>query len=267
MPRRTFVIAEAASTHDGSLDLALELVGIAADAGADACKFQFWSNADRLADRRKVGPEYREIYRRYQVPQKWLPILRSECVRLGLEFMCTTFLPEDIQIVAPFVERFKIASFEAGDQQFLEAHNRFAKPVILSTGMMDWGEAFRAANTLHHCEAVLHCVSAYPCREPNLAAIRQLGEICKPGFSDHTGDVRTGGLAVMAGAEVIEVHFSSLNTDPNNPDNAPAVHGGCFEGGLADYISHIRYAEECIGSGEKAALQEEAEMAEYRVAT
>lgn len=256
-----FVIAEAASTHDGSLDRAIELIGIAARAGADACKFQFWSDADLLADRRKVEPEYRDIYRRYQVPVGWLPILRDECAEAGIEFMCTTFLPQDIAVVEPFVQRFKIASFEAGDHGFLKAHNQFDKPVILSTGMMELGETARSVEVLERCNGLLHCVSAYPCHNPDLTVITKLRQwqSVPVGFSDHTACELTGALAVMAGAQIVEVHFTSPNTSRDNPDDEVAVPN------LSAYISNIIYAEQCIGNGQKSATEQEFAMTKYRV--
>ena len=259
----TFVIAEAASTHDGSLERALKLVSIAAEAGADACKFQFWSDADKLADRRHADDYYRAIYHRYRMPVEWLQVLRNDCYIHGIEFMCTTFLKEDIHVVEPFVKRFKIASFEASDSTFLSWHNDFDKPVIISTGLMYLEEIEDSMAALRQPRTVLHCVSAYPCHQPNLAVIPKMrgrwGDHCA-GFSDHTANVLTGALAVAAGAQVVEVHFKAPDTDPANPDCAVAVPD------LAQYIANIRYAERMMGDGVKRPTGEEAEMMKYRVA-
>jgi sialic acid synthase SpsE len=258
----TFVIAEAASTHDGSLARAHDLIALAAKAGADAVKFQFWADADKLAKRRHVDDFYRAIYHRYRMPVEWLPALRASCAIHGVEFMCTTFLKEDIHLVEPFVKRFKVASFEAGDGQFLSWHNDFDKPVILSTGMMTAAEAAEAVGALEWPQAVLHCVSAYPCASAGLSAIAALqAAVGVPvGFSDHTANVLTGALAVACGAEVVEVHFKAPDTDPDNPDCAPAVPD------LAACIANIRYAERMMGDGVKGPTAEEAEMMKYKVA-
>ena len=257
----TFVIAEAASTHDGSLEKALRLVDIAADAGANCCKFQFWSDADRLAARRGAD-KYRDIYRRYQMPPAWLRVLSDACNEREMEFMCTTFLPEDIAVVEPFVEGFKVASFEAGDSAFLDAHDAFNKPVVVSTGMMDWDAVDAIVNRVSNLHALLHCVSAYPCGKPDLSvvtAMRARYDV-RVGFSDHTANVLTGALAVAAGAHAVEVHFKAPDTDPLNPDCAVAVPD------LAAYVANIRYAERMMGDGVKRATTEEAEMMKYRVA-
>ena len=90
----TFVIAEAGSSHDGSFEKAVALIGVARIAGADACKFQFWSSAKRLAERRQADgrltddgltKNYIPVYEKYQIPATWLPRLREECSKQGLE--------------------------------------------------------------------------------------------------------------------------------------------------------------------------------------
>lgn len=255
MPR-TFIIGEAGSCHDGNFGQALELIRIAKDAGADAVKFQYWSDPIRLAERRNA-PDYQPIYTKYKLPMNWLRGLHQECARGGIEFMCTVYLPEDIHVVAPYVQRFKIASFEAGDLAFIRAHEPYHKPVIISTGMMDK----RPVHTHGDMEVWwLHCVSAYPTpwRDANLGVLRS-GEY--DGYSDHTNYVHTGALAVAAGASIIEVHFRSPHTDANNPDYATSLDSDV----LGRYIAWIRRAEIFLGDGIKRIQPSEAEMVKYRV--
>jgi len=262
---RTLVIAEAGSCHDGEMWKAAQLVDVAHQVGADIVKFQFWSNANRLADRRAVPAQYREIYRRYQMPARWLQYLSIKARDVGIELMCTVYLPEDVAVVAPYVQRFKVASFEALDEEFIVAHARFGKPVILSTGMMTaidlqrfWGPGpdFK----------LLHCVSAYPA-PPEAMNLGGIGgnwwEEHSPfsGLSDHSRDVRVGGLAVAAGAEIIEAHLRLNDTDPENPDFATAFTPAEF----AEYVRNIRFAELVMGDGEKKLQACEREMAQYRV--
>ncbi len=112
-----FIIAEAGSCHDGSLDMARALCQAAAHAGADACKFQYWSNPDHLAKRRHItGPN---PYTQYRMDYAWVSTLKNTCDNLGIEFMCTVYLTEDIPFIEQYVKRFKVASFEAGDVEFL----------------------------------------------------------------------------------------------------------------------------------------------------
>lgn len=259
----TFVIAEAGSCHDGDYGKAEQLVQAAAHAGADACKFQYWSSARRLADRRNAL-DYFEVYSKYQLPEHWLENLKIECEVWGIEFMTTCYLPEDIATIAPFVKRFKVASFEASDVSFILAHDQFAsKEVIISTGMMTAEQADRLPGSFNY--RWLHCVSAYPTplAQANLAALRTQ-ETFNPsydGYSDHTHNVLTGALAVAAGARILEVHFRLDNTDTANPDYATAL----SPGQLKDYIALVRQAEVMMGSGVKEPQPAEADMMRYRV--
>lgn len=254
---RTFIIAEAGSCHDGVYEKAVGLIDVARDAGADACKFQFWSSAERLADRRRA-PKYLPIYQQYQMPASWLPRLSAECDRRKVEFMATTYLPEDIEVVAPHVRRFKIASFEANDTEFVRAHVPYGKSIILSTGMNPTAQV--AVPGLRQ----LHCVSAYPTPldQANLAAIRLEGYgEAYAGFSDHTHCVYAGAFAVCAGAEIVEVHIKDWTTAKTNPDAETALDPVQLE----EYIRLIRLAERMLGDGQKRLMPCEEPMAQYRV--
>jgi sialic acid synthase SpsE len=271
---RTLVIAECGSCHDGSLKQAERLIEAAATAGVDIAKFQWWSDADRLADRRQVPDTYREIYRRYQVPQSWLPALRRRCDSFGLEFMATSYLPEDVPVVGLFVKRFKVASFEATDRAFVDACQQCG-PVIVSVGMMSEPEWLDLLRHLRAEDACLQCVSSYPAapEQMNLGVLR-IHAACRacdccgqdnwrplPGLSDHSRDLDMGAYAVCAGAEIIEAHLRLDDTDRSNPDYAVAFTPSEF----AEYVRRIRRAEVIMGSGEKTLQECERPMAAYRV--
>ena len=245
----TFVIAEAGSCHDGSFDQALSLIRVAKEAGADACKFQYWSSAKRLAERRHA-PDYLPIYEQHAVPAEWLPKLWNACDKVGLEFMATCYLPEDIAVVAPWVHRFKIASFEADDKAFCKAHLDYGRPIIVSTGM-DARVSIPAT--------LLHCVSAYPAPldQANLSVLRGRFD----GLSDHTCCIYTGAFAVCAGAKILEVHFRDWTTSPANPDYETALDPGQ----LTEYVRLVRLAETMLGDGVKRLMPAEVDMLAYKV--
>jgi N,N'-diacetyllegionaminate synthase len=280
MPMKTFIIAEAASAHDGNLQKAVDLVQVAARAGADAFKVQYWSDPDRLADRRRVPPHYREVYRQYAVPAVWLPVLAVACETAGVEFMCTTFLPGDVATVDPFVHRHKVSSFEAADLGLLQEVMALGKPVIVSTGMCQPVEIGDIIDTWARDGdgelTLMHCISAYPAavEHLHLDVLRQVYRGHRSGhthpmtgYSDHSGLVDVGAWAVAAGATVVEVHMRLANTTPSNPD------AGSFAfppSELLKYIGRIRKVEVALGSSGVVAtsagrMVAEAPMAAYRV--
>jgi N-acetylneuraminate synthase/N,N'-diacetyllegionaminate synthase len=262
---RTLVIAEIGSCHDGEPLQAIRLINVARSCGADVAKFQFWSSADRLAERRHADA-YREIYRRYQLPQASLALLKARCDNQGLEFMCTTYLPEDVEVVAPFVSRFKVASFEAADVALMDAHRSFDdREIIVSTGMIGDGEYWALRDEWSDVSSDvswLHCVSSYPApvESLNLSVIIGYG---MDGFSDHSSPIETwtGALAVAAGARIIEAHLRLDDTDPQNPDAPHAMTPSQF----SEYVRNIRFAETALGHGNKCVMACEAAMTPYRV--
>lgn len=249
---RTVIIAEAGSCHDGVYEKAVGLIDVARDAGADVVKFQFWSDAKRLAERRNAD-KYLPIYEQYAMPASWLPRLHAETNRRGLEFMCTVYLPEDIPTVAPFVRRFKVASFEASDHTFVTAHLPFDKPILVSTGMSPQVVPLASVQKLH-------CVSAYPTPldEANLGVLFGDDYV---GFSDHTHCIYTGAFAVCAGASVIEVHIKDWATARDNPDAETALDPTMF----AEYVRLVRLAERMLGDGHKHLMPCEVPMTRYQV--
>jgi sialic acid synthase SpsE len=256
-----YVIAEAGASHDGSEGWAHELVRIAKQCGADAVKFQACSDPQALVARRRLPAAYAEQYRRYLAPLGWLPGLRGTAHGLGLGFMCTAFLPEDVCEVAPLVDHQKVASLESADEGvLLSCRDARANDqrVLVSLGLgADYNPAMRIIGDPHL--VLLHCVASYPApaSELNLARIRaqQLD-----GYSDHShpalGDV--GALAVAAGARWLEVHFALDATPPDNPDHP---HSRTPEQ-LSDYITRVRRAEVLLGDGADAAMPCEATLAQ-----
>lgn len=258
------MIAEVGSCHDGSITRAIRMIRLAARAGADVCKLQWTSNPARLCERRRA-PEYLDAYRLIAFPQAWHAELAAVCADEGVEYACTVYAASDLPVIAPYVKRFKIASFEAGDAAFVTAHRAWGVPLVISTGMMTLAEVRRLA--VRPGDILMHCTSAYPTPldQANLGAIRTLTATwpVAVGYSDHTRCEFTGGLAVAAGARAIEVHFADYGTDPANRDMAVAL----TPGQLRDYVAFVRWAERAVGSAEKVPAAAEAAMMAYRVGT
>lgn len=256
--RTPFVIAEFASSHHGDLDRMLRGVAAAHDADADAFKTWWTSSAERTCERMHA-PENLAINRLGQWPQGWLPIIRDACKARGLEFLCTVDLPEDISVVAPFVDRFKIASWGAGDREFIDAHRKYDKPLVISTGLD--GSQYVGIPADY-----LHCVSAYPTPilDANLSVLWNRedldGNAYYTGFSDHTRKVMMGALAVAAGAKILEVHFCLSDTAQDNPDRCVShepLH-------LAEYVRLARLAAVAMGDGIKRVMESEKPYLRHR---
>lgn len=258
----TLVIAEIGSCHDRSIARAMDLVDTAAICGADAVKVQYWSSAERLAARRQA-PAYLSIYQDYAMPLLWLPVLAKRAALRGIEFLCTAYLPEDVDAIVPHVRRIKIASFEAGDAELAHAVRARLSivPTIISCGMgaKATGRLTALWGTVN--TSFLHCVSAYPAPtdQLELARIRHYD-----GYSDHASPdlTWTGALAVASGAKILERHLRSDFTTVDNPDYPHAMTPLAF----GEYVRHVRFAEVACGDRtHMGPVPAEAPMLPYRV--
>jgi sialic acid synthase SpsE len=258
--RNPFVVAEFAGSHDGDLDKMLRGVHAAKQADADAFKTWWTSSAERTCARMNA-PDMLETYRLGEFPMGWLYEIRKACTAHGLEFICTVDLPEDIPVIAPYVDRFKVASWGAKDKAFIEAHAKHGKPLIISTGL-DGGQYVGV-----HA-AFLHCVSAYPTplEDVNLAVLWDRDQYedtaAYQGFSDHTKKVMMGALAVAAGARILEVHFCLPETSKDNADRCVSHEPDA----LREYIALARKAAIAMGDGVKRVMPSEEKFVRFRYA-
>jgi sialic acid synthase SpsE len=252
--QRTFVIAEAGSNHGGDLPTAQRLINCAHACGADAVKFQWTSNPERMAERRHTDAKN---FERLCWPAWWFTHLTEWC-RDRIEFMCSVYLPEDIATIAPYVKRFKVASFEAGDVAFLEAHIGYDKDILVSCGM---------GQEPDDCIfwKLLHCTSAYPCPDAEVGLNRLLTSYggSRWGLSDHSKNPLTGAVAVGAGATIIETHFRLNDTPATCPDFAVSR----TPDELYAYIRNIRQAEVLMGDPVKRIQPSEEPNLRYRVSS
>ncbi|HEY5347724.1 MAG TPA: N-acetylneuraminate synthase family protein [Rhizomicrobium sp.] len=254
MPAPMF-IAEASSNHGRDLKRALGFVDAAADAGCDAVKFQLFK-IDRMFAPRilELSPKHR-ARAEWELPLDHLGPLSEHCSERGIQFSCTPFYLEAVAELAPFVDFYKIASYELLVTDLLRAAAATAKPIVLSTGMATMPEIAAAARTLKEAGArdltLLHCVSAYPtpAAEANLSAIAAIHDAtgCPTGWSDHTRKPSVIERAVHRwNASVVEFH---LDLDGQGAEYAS---GHCWlPGEIAPVIARIRESLAADGSGFK----------------
>lgn len=267
---RCLVIAEAGVNHNGSDDLALQLVETAARCGADAVKFQTFS-ADKLVRKGAEKAEYQKretgdgdqysMLKALEMSEDFHRKLLARCNELGIEFMSTPFDEEAADfLVALGMRRIKVPSGEITNHPFLAHLAGKNVPMILSTGMATLDEIHEAVGVIRSVRAqhgftasldgmltVLHCTSNYPAavEDVNLRAMTTITQATglPVGYSDHTAGSTVSVAAVALGATVIEKHFT-LDRNLPGPDHKASLEPD----ELADLVARIRDVERALGS-------------------
>lgn len=230
-----YVIAEAGVNHEGSMDIARRLVDEAAEAGADAIKFQTYKAATLAS---KDSPAYWdtskeptrsqfELFRKHD--KFWkneFEALKKHCDAAGIAFMSTPFDVESAKFLNDLMDVYKISSSDITNKPFIQFLCDFGKPIILSTGaayLHEIAEAVEWIEAKGNKLALLHCVLNYPTMDEN-AALGMIPALARHfpqhvvGYSDHTlpNDMKILEVAALLGARILEKHFSHDKTLPGN---------------------------------------------------
>jgi len=198
---RPIVVAEIGNNHEGSYELAAELIHLAKVAGADAVKFQTinpWKLAAGDAERL-------EELQRICLPWEDFEKLAKVADHEDILFMSTPFDTEAVDLLTPLVPAFKIASRSHDDFRLIGAAYATGKPVLVSTGMGNPPPLFGPKMMY------LHCVSKYPTppEEASLVSVLHIQQTFGlAGYSDHTIGTMACKVAAAYGARVIEKHFT-----------------------------------------------------------
>ncbi len=256
-----YVIAEAGSNHNRDLQMARQLIDVAADAGADAVKFQVFRAARMyprsagVSDYLKVPTPIVDIIAAMEMPYEWLPVLSDHCRARSVHFLATPFDEESADRLDPYVETFKIASYEMTHAPLLRHVAAKGTSMILSTGTSNLAEVEEAVATCREAGnrelALLQCTAAYPApiASINVRALVTLADRFQVpvGLSDHSRDPIVAPVAAVAcGASIIEKHFT-LSNALAGPDHRFALEPH----ELREMVTRIRQAELVRGSGEK----------------
>lgn len=268
--KHTYIIAEAGVNHNGDIALGKALIDGAAQAGADAVKFQLFEPAllasakTPLAAYQKAGAQAGEpiknqidLLSRLALPRQAFIELQAHAHQAGIQFLCTPF--DDMSAVFLHqtldVPLLKISSGELTNLPFLRLLGRMNIPLILSTGMATLAEVEAAVQAVWETNrpplALLHCVSAYPAAADtvNLLALQTLQQKfpnCTIGYSDHTLGLHVPVAAVALGARIIEKHFT-LDQSLEGPDHQASL----TVAELAQMVFAIRETEVALGDGIK----------------
>jgi N,N'-diacetyllegionaminate synthase len=262
---RVLIIAEAGVNHNGSIDLAVQLIDAAKASGADAVKFQTF-RADRIATRSAEKATYQqrqaadgesqfEMLQRLELDAAAHRRLFDYCRKTAIQFLSSPFDIQSIDLLDTLeVPLLKIPSGEITNLPFLERIAAKGRPVILSTGMSTLGEVEEAVQVLRAGGVseitLLHCVTEYPApyAEINLRAMQTLKSAfgLPVGYSDHTPGIEIAIAAVALGAEVIEKHFT-LDRSLPGPDHSASLEPKEFK----QMVAAIRNVESALGDGIK----------------
>lgn len=187
-------IAEVSSNHHRDIDRCMTFIRSAAGSGCDAVKFQLFKIDELFAGEILTKSKKHQQRKDWELPLSFLPKLKQCCSEYGIEFSCTPFYLKAVDELLPYVDFYKVASYELLWDDLLIACAKTGKPIVLSTGMATIEEVDHAVNVLRANDCIeltlLHCVSAYPtpANECNLAVIDTFRQRynCKVGWSDHS---------------------------------------------------------------------------------
>jgi N,N'-diacetyllegionaminate synthase len=262
-----FIIAEAGVNHNGSVDLAKQLIDAASISGADAVKFQTFK-AENLVSKNAKKADYQkqttnasesqfDMIKKLELDISMHKELVAYCQEKDIMFLSTPFDHESVKMLNVLgLEIFKIPSGEITNLPYLRHIGSLGKQVILSTGMSNLQEIEDALNilinagTLKEDITVLHANTMYPTpmKDVNLNAMltiqKEFGVAV--GYSDHTLGIEVDIAAVAMGASCIEKHFT-LDKTMDGPDHKASLEPE----ELKAMVSAIRNIEKALGSSEK----------------
>lgn len=270
-----FVIAEAGVNHNGSLEMALQLVDAAADAGADAVKFQTFL-AEHIITRHAPKAQYHIETTGPDATQSWFELLKTQeldraqheaimarCTKRGILFMSTPYDTPSIDLLDELdIAVFKVASTDADNIPLLRHMASKGRPMILSTAMCTLDEIVHSVDAIRAAGvdqlAVMQCTGSYPAPvdQANLLAMHEIAARCSVpvGYSDHVSDMVAGIAAVALGACCYEKHFTMSRSLPG-PDHRASLEPE----ELTQLVRDLRNAEAARGDGAKRVMPCETE--------
>lgn len=262
---RCFIIAEIGNNHNGSFDLAIELIDEAIQAGADCVKFQM-RHMEQVYRKRSLhkagedlGTEYVvDLLNRFELSQQQHKAVADYCRDKGALYMCTPWDSRSVDVLESFgVQGYKVASADLTNMPLIDKLAATGKSLILSTGMSRREEVENTVKFLTRrgaSFALLHCNSTYPApfHDINLHWMETLRKIHPlVGYSGHERGTAVSIGAVALGATIIERHFSRDRT-MEGPDHAASLEASEFR----RMVDGIREVEQALGQSDKRLLSQ-----------
>jgi N-acetylneuraminate synthase len=273
----TYFIADIASNHDGDISRAKALIQLAAEAGAEAVKFQhfkaekivsdfgFRNLGGQMSHQAKWGKPVYDVYRQYECNRAWGADLAETARKCGVQFMTTPYDTEAVDLLDPLLPAYKIGSGDVTHTDFLTYVAKQGKPLILATGASTVEDVARAVDAIlkyNRQFILLQCNTNYTgslenFRFVNLKVLQSFA-LMYPGMllglSDHTPGLATVLGAVTMGARVVEKHFTDDN-GRTGPDHAFSMNPVTWH----EMVSRCRELEASLGDGVKRVEENERE--------
>lgn len=276
MNKPVIIIAEAGVNHNGDINLAKQLIEVAADAKADYVKFQTFKSEKVMSvlaktanyqkqNLKSVSESQIEMIRKYELNIDAHKELIKHCKKHKIKFSSTAFDLESIDLLQSFnMDFWKIPSGEITNLPYLRKIGKLNQKIILSSGMSSLGDIESAlkilteSGTAKEKITILHCNTQYPTpySDANIKAMQTIKSAfnVNVGFSDHTLGIEVPIAAVAMGATVIEKHFT-LDKNLEGPDHKASLEPN----ELKSMVTSIRNIEKALGNGIKCLTASEAE--------
>lgn len=265
----TYIIAEIGINHNGSIDLAKEMIRSAHKTGANAVKFQKRNPEECVPpaqrDKKRETPwgyiSYMEYRYKVEFGEEEYWEIDSVCKELGIDWFASCWDKTSVDFMEEYDPIcYKMPSALITNKELLLYLKKTRRPLILSTGMSTISEIRQAVELVGTDKlAIAHCTSSYPARleELNLRMILTLRKMydCPIGYSGHEVGLTTSVAAVALGACFVERHFT-MDRASWGSDQAASVEPT----GFARLIKDIRSVETALGNGEKLVYESEIEM-------
>lgn len=273
----TYFVADIAANHDGDLERAKQLIWLAAEAGAEAAKFQhfqaetivsdfgFKALGEQKSHQAKWRKSVFEVYKDASLDLAWTPLLKETCDQAGIAFFTSPYAFDLVDAVDPYVPAYKIGSGEITWMEMIEYIASKQKPYLLATGASTADEvwcAVEAGLRINPRLALLQCNTNYTASLENfqyiqlkvLETYRAMFPDMILGLSDHTPGHATVLGAVALGARIIEKHFTD-DTRRTGPDHAFSMDPKTWR----EMVDRTRELESALGTGVKKLEDNEAE--------
>tara|TARA_B100000965_G_C19556000_1_gene742215 strand:+ start:114 stop:1178 length:1065 start_codon:yes stop_codon:yes gene_type:complete len=274
---KTYFIADIGANHDGKLSRAKKLIKLAAQAGANAAKFQHFKaetivNKKQFEKQKKTAHQSKwksgvyEVYKKASINNNWNKFLKKECKKNNIDFLTSPYDLNYVDDVNHFIPAFKVGSGDITWRENLIKIAKKKKPVILATGASNLDDVVYACKLIlkYNKKLILmQCNTNYTAQERNFKYInlnvlklfkKKFNKKIILGLSDHTPGHTTVLGAVTLGARAIEKHFTD-NNNRNGPDHKFAMNPTSWK----LMVEETRRLECALGDGIKKVEHNEKE--------